>query len=159
MSGEETKNVASSAAMSGSKPPKSELQSEAEFLAVQAADAHAAIQQTLDDLRESLKTAADVRLWTRQHPWASVATAAAVGFAAANAITASWHTAVEPEEEPPPRPTPPPSPTRAPSPSVANRIAGFLFDLAKETLTAFAATAMRSNLDGDAQGTVAPPAS
>ena len=43
----------------------------------------------MEELKESLKTAADIQLWTRQHPWVAVGVAAAAGFAAATAVTPS----------------------------------------------------------------------
>ena len=98
---------------------------EQEFLAQQVADAQAAIEQTLNDLRQSLKTAVDLRLWTRQHPWACVGMAAAAGFAAAHAVATSSH-----------------EPSSTPSTST-NRLTDFLFDLAKESLTTIARTVVQ----------------
>lgn len=55
---------------------------EAEFLRQQAQDAKKAIQQTLAVMRETAKTAADARAWTREYPWPSVGAAALGGFMA-----------------------------------------------------------------------------
>ena len=62
---------------------------EAAYLAQQNAEAKEAVTRTLEELKESLKTAADIQLWTRQHPWVAVGVAAAAGFAAATAVTPS----------------------------------------------------------------------
>jgi len=47
--------------------------------------------RTLEELKASLQTAADLKLWTRQHPWAALGVAAVAGFAVANAVTPSKH--------------------------------------------------------------------
>lgn len=57
--------------------------SEASILEIEAADAKSAISDTLAELRESVKTAGDVRLWTERHPWVMVSMAGALGLAAA----------------------------------------------------------------------------
>ena len=62
-------------------------QDEATFLQQQAADAKVAIQQTLVEMQETAKAAADVRLWTQQYPWIAVSAAAVLGFVAASALT------------------------------------------------------------------------
>ena len=62
-------------------------QDEATFLQQQAADAKVAIQQTLVEMQETAKAAADVRLWTQQYPWIAVSAATVLGFVAASALT------------------------------------------------------------------------
>jgi hypothetical protein len=62
-------------------------QDEATFLQQQAADARVAIQQTLTEMQETAKTAADVRRWTQQYPWIAVGAAAVLGFVASSALT------------------------------------------------------------------------
>jgi hypothetical protein len=59
---------------------------EATFLQQQAADARVAIQQTLAEMQETVKVAADVRRWTQQYPWIAVGAASVLGFVAASAL-------------------------------------------------------------------------
>jgi len=54
---------------------------EAEFLQRQAKEAQQAISRTLGIIAEDLGHSVDPRAWTKSHPWASLATAAAGGFA------------------------------------------------------------------------------
>lgn len=61
--------------------------SEAEFLEREAHQAKAAIDKTMEELKQSLSTAADLRLWAEHHPWLVVGVAAAAGFTAGSAIT------------------------------------------------------------------------
>jgi hypothetical protein len=61
----------------------SKPKSEAAFLRAEAADARSAIAGALEDLRDGLGEAADIRVWTQEHPWAATGTAAAAGFALA----------------------------------------------------------------------------
>lgn len=63
--------------------------SESEYLAQQAAAAKAAIASTLGDIKGRLGETIDVRLWTRQHPWITLASAAVAGFAAASTLVPS----------------------------------------------------------------------
>jgi hypothetical protein len=60
--------------------------SETEYLAREADQARAAITATMDQMRDSLKEAADVRAWARRYPWATLGAAAAAGFVAAKAV-------------------------------------------------------------------------
>jgi hypothetical protein len=62
---------------------------ETELLATEAAAARAAVLQVIGDLKSGLSTAADPRLWARQHPWAAVGVAAVAGFAAAALVVPS----------------------------------------------------------------------
>jgi hypothetical protein len=62
-------------------------QDEATFLQQQAADARVAIQQTLAEMQETAKAAADVRRWTQQYPWIAVSAATVLGFVAVSALT------------------------------------------------------------------------
>ena len=62
------------------------------FLTQQAADAKAAVQRTLADMKVTAQEVADVRWWTQQYPWYAVGTAAVVGFiAATRALTPPDH--------------------------------------------------------------------
>jgi hypothetical protein len=54
---------------------------EAEFLQQQAREAQQAISRTIGMIGEDLGHSVDPRAWTKSHPWASLATAAAGGFA------------------------------------------------------------------------------
>ena len=66
------------------------------FLTQQAADAKAAIQRTLADMKATAQEAADVRWWTQQYPWYAVGTAAVVGFIAATQLLAPADHQVQP---------------------------------------------------------------
>jgi hypothetical protein len=60
---------------------------EAAFLAQQAAAAKIAVKQTLVEIQETAKEAADLRWWTRHYPWAAVGTATLLGFFVAPILT------------------------------------------------------------------------
>jgi len=60
---------------------------EAQILQQTAADVKAAISKTIGDLKKDAVTAADIRLWSKEHPWAVVGAAAAAGFVAATLVT------------------------------------------------------------------------
>ena len=60
---------------------------EAQVLQQTAADVKQAISKTMADLKVDALTAADIRLWSQEHPWAVVGAAAAAGFVAATLIT------------------------------------------------------------------------
>jgi len=62
--------------------------SESEYLARESALTRAALVRTFDDLKKSLRMSADVRIWTRRHPWAALGVAAVAGFSAATVVTA-----------------------------------------------------------------------
>jgi len=55
-------------------------QDEAVFLRQQAEDAKIAMQQTLTDMQQTVKTAADIRTLTQQYPWLALGATAAAGF-------------------------------------------------------------------------------
>jgi hypothetical protein len=91
-----SKSAENSAATSTSGPPnrdreKSErdlsVLSESEYLAKEAEDAKQAVRHTLDDLKHSLATTADVRQWTKKYPWIATGTAIAAGVAAGYVLT------------------------------------------------------------------------
>lgn len=75
--------------MSASAPKTSPEVDESEFLARQAADAKAAISRVLTDFKTHLARSADVRVWTKDHPWMMVGSAAAAGFFAAISLVPS----------------------------------------------------------------------
>jgi hypothetical protein len=75
-------------------------QDEATFLQQQAADARVAIQQTLAEMQETVKVAADVRRWTQQYPWIAVGAASVLGFVAASAFTRNGAAHSQPEVTP-----------------------------------------------------------
>jgi ElaB/YqjD/DUF883 family membrane-anchored ribosome-binding protein len=66
--------------------------SEERFLADQAADARTAMMQTLQEMKQTLAKAADVRTGARQHPWVATAAAVAVGFVAGAVLPRSRST-------------------------------------------------------------------
>jgi ElaB/YqjD/DUF883 family membrane-anchored ribosome-binding protein len=103
MNADDTRNTTQSAGTSRITPPsgrasESHPASEQEFLKDEMENARAAIVQTLEHLKTDLKTAADVRLWAREHPWATVGAAAAVGFLAAAALIPEAEPKKRPEE-------------------------------------------------------------
>jgi hypothetical protein len=73
---------------SPSDKPASSL-SESEYLEQQAAAAKEAIAKTLADIKGRLGETVDVRLWARQHPWLTLASAAVAGFATASTLVPS----------------------------------------------------------------------
>ncbi|HWE92798.1 MAG TPA: hypothetical protein VG269_02385 [Tepidisphaeraceae bacterium] len=76
----------------GDAPPPdkpSTTLSEAEYLAQQAASAQAAMTDALKEMGKDFARTADPRLWAKTHPWATLASAAVAGFAAAAAVVPS----------------------------------------------------------------------
>ena len=72
--------------------------SETEYLAREAQEAKAAFHATLDQMRASLKDAADVRAWARRYPWATLGVAAVAGFVAAKTVLPNRHRSPEDAE-------------------------------------------------------------
>jgi ElaB/YqjD/DUF883 family membrane-anchored ribosome-binding protein len=70
-------------------PKKEEKRSEADFISDQQSQAKAAISQTLADMKRAVADGADVREWTRQHPWILMGSAAIVGTLLGRLITPS----------------------------------------------------------------------
>jgi hypothetical protein len=66
-------------------------QNEAVFLRQQAEDAKIAIQQTLADMQQTVKTAADLHALTRQYPWLVLGATAAAGFMTTRLVLPSAH--------------------------------------------------------------------
>lgn len=64
-------------------------QSEAEFLAKQAADAKAAIGAVVNDIKRDLTQGVDPRAWMQVAPWTTLGAAAVAGFLAAAAAVPS----------------------------------------------------------------------
>jgi hypothetical protein len=103
---------------------------EAAFLAQQAATAKIAIKQTLAEMQETAREAADLRWWTRHYPWAAVATATLLGFFVAPLLTME-------------RSTPPP-PTTSNDQSAAPSLLSSLLGLGKEVIGAALVSALKS---------------
>jgi hypothetical protein len=59
------------------------------FLTQQAADAQAAMQQTIATMKTTAQGIANVRWWTQQYPWYAVGAAAVLGFTTATQVLAS----------------------------------------------------------------------
>ena len=74
--------------------------SEAEYLEREANQAKAAIDKTMEELKQSLSTAADLRLWAEHHPWLVVGVAAAAGFTAGSAIASIGSAPAAPPPQP-----------------------------------------------------------
>lgn len=126
--------------------------SEAELLHREAQQAQAAMAQSVEALKRSLGTATDLRLWAQHHPWLTVGTAAAGGFAAGSTIASVL------------RGSPPPNGQAATAtaytqPNAAPRqqsvlwssLMGPLFDLAKVALQSSIAAAMGGAMQAEAQ--------
>lgn len=89
-SGRTSATTSSSAPASNPPTEKSTTNvSEADYLAQQADAAKDALSATLGQIKTRLGQSADVRLWTKEHPWISLATAAVAGFAAASTLVPS----------------------------------------------------------------------
>jgi ElaB/YqjD/DUF883 family membrane-anchored ribosome-binding protein len=88
MNSENNPNVNASTTTSPSGPPKQDEPpetkhvSEADYLTRQQDEARAAISGVLADMKRALADGADIRQWTRQHPWIMAGSAAAAGFVA-----------------------------------------------------------------------------
>lgn len=54
--------------------------SEAEFLEAQAADAQAALHETWNDLKATMRETASLEVWAKRHPWVVTGAAVAGGF-------------------------------------------------------------------------------
>jgi hypothetical protein len=76
------------------KPELDEV-SETEFLVREAENAKAAIWLGWHKLKDDLGDAADVRMWTKEHPWVALSVAATAGFAVASAIIGDFHESKE----------------------------------------------------------------
>ena len=89
MNNDANKSGPSSATTTESEQKAQAKLSEAQFLQQTAAELKAAISQTVGQLKQDALTAADIRLWSKEHPWAVVGAAAAAGFVAATLVTPS----------------------------------------------------------------------
>src|SRR4051812_27036814 len=69
------------------KGDKKPALTEAQYLEKQAAEARAAIEKVVGDIKHSLAGTADPRAWTKQYPWIATATAIGAGFAAGYFLT------------------------------------------------------------------------
>ena len=86
--------------LTGPRQPRDNHTADAHmFLAQQAADAQAAIHQTLTAMQATAREAANVRWWTQHYPWTAVGTAAVLGYVVTTAVLA-------PPAPPPADPTP-----------------------------------------------------
>lgn len=90
----ESSSASNSGATSATAPTKREPSnkppgalSEAEYLARQAEDARLAMARAWGDLKHSLASGADVRLWAQRYPWIATSTALAAGVALGYALT------------------------------------------------------------------------
>jgi hypothetical protein len=86
-----------------------EAMSESEFLDAQSADAQAAVKQTWDDLKSTLKDTASLEVWARRHPWMVAGAAVAGGFLVATLLfSPSGPPVRETDREEPEQPSAPP---------------------------------------------------
>src|SRR5258706_1085239 len=69
------------------KPTKAPALTEAQYLEKQAAEARAAIEKVVGDIKRALGSTVDPRQWTKQYPWIATGTAIGAGFAAGYFLT------------------------------------------------------------------------
>jgi hypothetical protein len=83
---------------------KESKMSEAEFLDTQAEEAQAAVKETWDELKSTLKDTANLQLWARRHPWLVTGAAVAGGFLVATMLFSPAENTAPPvdEDRPPP---------------------------------------------------------
>lgn len=74
--------------------------SEAEYLEEQATEAQAALQETWDDLKTTLKETASIDVWAKRHPWVVAGAAVAGGFLIATLLLSPAEVEPAAEEEP-----------------------------------------------------------
>ena len=72
-----------------------QYRSEQRFLADQAADATTAMMQTVQEMKQTLAKATDVRTCARQHPWIATGSAVAAGFVAGAVLSSPRSTSGE----------------------------------------------------------------
>jgi ElaB/YqjD/DUF883 family membrane-anchored ribosome-binding protein len=87
MNSDDNRSAPSSGTTTESEQKAQAKLTEAQFLQQTAAEVKAAISKTIGDLKQDALTAADIRLWSKEHPWAVVGAAAAAGFVAATLVT------------------------------------------------------------------------
>ena len=80
-------NAPNTAQTSHRKPPSEVELSEADYLAREVEDSKEALSHAMADLKNGLKTTADLRLWVKHYPCAALGAATVAGFAAAAAVT------------------------------------------------------------------------
>src|SRR5258706_6931580 len=68
-------------------PTKAPALTEAQYLEKQAAEARAAIEKVVGDIKRALGSTVDPRQWTKQYPWIATGTAVGAGFAAGYFLT------------------------------------------------------------------------
>jgi hypothetical protein len=125
--------------------------SEAKFLQQEKEDAQRAMSQSIESLKQSFKTAADLKLWADHHPWLTVGAAAAAGFAAGSTIVG----AASKEEPAPDRSSSRErfaanDDRRQPS-ALWSSLMAPLFDLAKVAVQSSIASAMGGAMQAQAQ--------
>jgi hypothetical protein len=83
-SSSENSSKLSAAPVATVQPPKVESKSEAIYLKEQAANAKAAMKQTLAEIARGVGDGVSVSKWTEEHPWTMLASAAVAGFVGAS---------------------------------------------------------------------------
>ena len=117
---------------------------EAEFLTHEAQLARCAISVTIDDLKGSLKNAADPKLWAHHHPWMSVGVAAAAGFTLASAVKGSSGAGLDSLMGGQPAASTTTNPITAAENGQSKSLMGSLFNLARTALEASLISAIRA---------------
>jgi len=82
-SANESNATPSGAPVATAPPPRAASKSEADYLKEQAANAKAALKQTLGEIAGGFGTGVSPAKWTEEHPWAMLAGATVAGFTAA----------------------------------------------------------------------------
>jgi hypothetical protein len=126
--------------------------SEAAFLTRESELTRQALARTLDELKSSLRTTADLRVWTRRHPWAALGIAAAAGFSAATVVagrrTNRTSNRAETTRREEAQSADENSDSDSPQP-LATTVFSALFDLAKVAIQSSVAAASAANFQSD----------
>jgi hypothetical protein len=148
MNADATSKERASGEMPPSGQPRTNL-SEQELLAQAAREARIAMTCAWEDAKAGLGEAADLRLWTQQHPWVTLGVAAAAGFTAATGLVPSARAQSSAAEG-----TNGTAPAKAEKAEAAasaeppSSLAAMLFDLAKVAVQTTLMAAIRGNPPG-----------
>jgi hypothetical protein len=131
--------------------------SETEYLAREIADARAALQSSVAELKPNATAALDLAAWAKAYPWPAVGAAAATGFALAVMFRSRANppkpqvASATDDSTSQPAASPAPPVNEKPSPSFFASISPALFDLAKLIIETVVMTAIRAAQAPDQQ--------
>ena len=112
---------------------------EAVFLQQQAEDAKIAMQQTLADMQQTVKTAADIRTLTQQYPWLVLGATVAAGFITTKLVLSSTHSQSEPTS----------APRSKKSSSISSFVTSSLMGIARSAVMSTIASLIHANAQDD----------